>query len=231
MKKIIKINCLIGLLVLGLTSCQEDSIPEYSGPTVVNMQSNNESEFDVTFLEMDAITDKTFKIDISVQGEFSEQERVLKLKLGEKQTAVIGKNFDMPMEVVFEPGRLDTSIICTVYKEGLDYDGFYLDLQVEPNEDFEGGGVYGKILATFKYGFPKSWYASAGQIYMAEYILGKCTQAKYQFVYEVIGTIDLVEYADTPFASGLGTLKAELNALLEENPRIDDDGSNMVFKF
>lgn len=214
-----------------LFSCSEDEVQKYTGPVSVNMQSNSESEFAVAFLEHDNATlVKTFKIDISVQGPVSDKNRVVKFSLGSGQTAVAGTNYKMPMEAVIEAGKLDTNIICEVYKEGLDYEGLFLDLGIAPNEDFAGGGVYGRLSVKLKFGYPEQWYASAGQIFMANYILGKCTQAKYQFIYETIGTIDLVEYADTPFASGLSTLAKELNALLEKNPRLDDDGSNMVFK-
>lgn len=230
MKKLAVISCILGLAGFFLTSCNEDDIQEYTGPIAVNIQSNNETEFGVAFLENDPTPEKTFNINVSIQGPVSAQKRMVKFQLGDKQTAVAGNNYEMPMEAVIEAGKRDTTIVCKVYKEGLDYEGIYLDLRVAPNEDFEGGGVYDRLLVRFMFGFPTSWYASAGQIYMADYLLGKCTQAKYQFIYETIGTIDLVEYADTPFASGLGTLAAELNALLEKDPRIDDDGSVMVFK-
>lgn len=212
-----------------LFSCSEDEVQKYTGPVSVNIQSNNESELAIAFLEHDNATlVKTFKIDISVQGPVSDQDRVVKFSLGTGQTAVEGTNYKMPMEAVIEAGKLDTNIICEVYKEGLSYDALFLDLGIAPNEDFAGGGVYSRLSVKLKFGYPEQWYASEGDSFWGM-LLGKCTEAKYQFVYETIGTIDLKDYAKEGWGAGFVRLRDQLNALLEKDPRIDDDGSVMKF--
>ncbi|MEG1949806.1 MAG: hypothetical protein RR137_05485 [Odoribacter sp.] len=229
MRKIYKINGLFCLFLILLSSCQEDNIASYSGPVAVNMSSNGSREFGMTFVESGDILESTFDIVLSVQGEVSYQDRVVKFVFGDKQTAVSGTNFEMPGEALIPAGELTDTITCKVFKAGLTYDPLLIDLQIAPNVNFECGGVYGQILVKVMLGYPTEWYASEGDIFWADYLLGKCTQARYKFVSATIGTIDLKEYALKPWGAGFTQLAKELNALLEKNPLLDDDGSNMKF--
>ena len=114
MKRIL-ITSILGFLFSGLfMSCQEDEIKFYTGPVAINMTVDG----DGTFVSNETNEEKTFKIEFAVQGEVSDRDRVLKLAFGKGHTAVAGTNFDMPMEVIIEAGRLDTIIECKAYREG-----------------------------------------------------------------------------------------------------------------
>ena len=77
-------------------------------------------------------------------------------------------------------------------------------------------------------GFPASWQDPTG--WAAAYYLGECTQAKYAFVFEQIGTLDLTDYQGS-WGSGYADLANQLNEILKTDPRLDDDGSTMRFGF
>ena len=198
MKRIL-ITSILGFLFSGLfMSCQEDEIKFYTGPVAINMTVDG----DGTFVSNETNEEKTFKIEFAVQGEVSDRDRVLKLAFGKGHTAVAGTNFDMPMEVIIEAGRLDTIIECKAYREGLTMEPLMFDLVVDPRID------------------PSGW--------AAEYWLGKCTQAKYAFVFEQLGTLDLGPYQGS-FGSGYMDLMNKFNKILETDPRLDDDGKVMKF--
>lgn len=220
MKKRYIILMFLGIVMLSMMSCSEDSVEFYSGPAAVNITL---SEGDGIFVESEAITEKTFAVKFAVQATVSEKNRIIKLEYGKTHTAVAGVNFDMPDKIVLEAGRLDTIVECKVYKAGLTYDPLVIDFRIAANEDFEGGGVYDNLQVPMMLGFPSKWRDPTG--WAAEYGLGKCTQAKYKFVYEVIGTLDLSDYVGDYCMS----LARKLNEELKKNPRQDDDGSPMRF--
>ena len=219
--------CFIILLGLGFVvnfvACQEDEIDFYTGPVAINMAIN---EGDGTFVQGESDQEKVFKIKLSVQGDIS-KDRVLQLAFGEQHTAVAGTNFDLPMSVNIEAGRQDTIIECKVYRTGLTKEPLFFDLVVDPTGDFVGG-VDDELVVKLMIGFPTQWQDPTG--WAAEYYLGECTQAKYQFVFEQLGTLDLTEYQGS-WGSGYIALADKLNKILQEQnpPLLDDDGSVMKF--
>ena len=221
MKRIL-ITSILGFLFSGLfMSCQEDEIKFYTGPVAINMTVDG----DGTLVSNETNEEKTFKIEFAVQGEVSDRDRVLKLAFGKGHTAVAGTNFDMPMEVIIEAGRLDTIIECKAYREGLTMEPLMFDLVVDPSGDFVGG-VNDELLVKLMLGYPTKWIDPSG--WAAEYWLGKCTQAKYAFVFEQLGTLDLGPYQGS-FGSGYMDLMNKFNKILETDPRLDDDGKVMKF--
>lgn len=201
-------------------SCSEDEIEFYSGPVAVNITLE---EGDGIFVEDEVITEKTFSIKLAIQTVVSDKNRVIKLAYGNENTAIEGTNFELPTEVILEAGRLDTIIPCKVYKAGLTFEPLIVDLRIAANEDFVGGGVYDQLQVKMMLGYPSKWRDPTG--WAADYGLGKCTQAKYKFVYEQIGTLDLSDYVGDYCIS----LARKLNELLAKNPLPDDDGSPMKF--
>ena len=162
---------------------------------------------------------------MAVQGGLSDKNRVFKFTFGKEHTAVAGTNFELPMEVTLEAGRLDTVIQCKVFREGLTTDPLMFDLVVDPTGDFSGG-VYDEVLVKMMIGFPTKWVDPSG--WAADYWFGKCTQAKYAFVFEQLGTVDLGPYQGS-FGSGYMDLANKFNEILEKDPRLDDDGQIMRF--
>lgn len=221
MKKIL-ITSILGIFLLGMfTACQEDEIDFYNGPSALNMTLSG----DGTFVNIETNPEKTFQIKLAVQGENAETDRVIKFAFGKEHTAVAGTNFELPMEITLEPGRLDTVIDCKVYRAGLKEEPLIFDLVINPQGDFVGG-VYDELFVKLMIGFPTQWIDPTG--WAAGYYLGKCTQAKYKFVFEQLGTLDLSDYQGS-WGAGYADLANRLNKALEENPRTDDDGKVMKF--
>ena len=131
------------------------------------------------------------------------------------------------MEVKIEAGRLDTTINCKVYRQGLSEEPLYFDLLIDPSGDFVGG-VSDELLLKMMIGFPAQWIDPTG--WAASYYLGNCTQAKYKFVFEQLGTLDLSAYQGS-WGMGYAELANKWNKILEENPRLDDDGKVMRFGY
>ena len=181
-----KKRLLIGILGFAglLTACSEDEIDFYTGPAAVNITIDG----DGTFVQGGIDLEKTFDIQLAVQGEHSDKDRVLKFAFGKEHTAVAGTNFELPMEVTLEAGRLDTVIQCKVFREGLTTEPLMFDLMIDPTGDF-AGGVYDEVLVKMMIGFPTAWVDPSG--WAADYWLGKCTQAKYAFVFEQFPTVQI----------------------------------------
>lgn len=221
MKKIL-FTGILGIFLSGLfTACQEDEIDFYTGPAAINMTLDG----DGTFVNIETNQEKTFEIKLAVQGSNSLESRVVKFAFGKEHTAVAGTNFEMPMEVTLEAGRLDTVIECKVFRAGLTEEPLMFDLVIDPVGDFVGG-VKDELLVKMMIGYPTKWIDPTG--WAAGYYLGDCTQAKYKFVFEQLGTLDLSAYQGS-WGSGYAELAAKLNKILEDNPQIDDNGKVMKF--
>ena len=220
-KKLIYL-CLLGMLSF-LAACSEDEIDFYTGPTAINLSVSG----DGTFVKGETDEEKVFQIGLAVQGEVSDRDRIVRFDFGDEHTAEAGVNFEMPMEVVIEAGRLDTIIDCKVFRDGLSEEALIFDLIIGADCDFVGG-VYDELQMKLMIGFPASWQDPTGSA--AAYYLGECTQAKYAFVFEQIGTLDLTDYQGS-WGSGYADLANQLNEILKTDPRLDDDGSTMRFGF
>ncbi len=219
--------CFIILFELGLVvsfvACQEDEIDFYTGPVAINMTID---EGDGTFVQGESDQEKIFRIKLNVQGDIS-KDRVLKLAFGNQHTAEFGTNFELPMSISIEAGRQDTVIECKVYRVGLTEKPLFFDLIVDPLCDFVGG-VNGELIVKLMIGFPAQWKDPTG--WAAEYYLGKCTQAKYKFLFEQLGTLDLTKFQGA-WGSGYVDLANKLNKILQEQnpPLLDDNGAIMKF--
>lgn len=219
-----KKKLLIGILGLAglFTACSEDDVDFYTGPAAINMTIDG----DGTFIQGGDDQEKTFDIELAVQGNNSTKSRVLKFAFGKEHTAVAGTNFEMPMEITLEAGRLDTVIQCKVFREGLTTEPLMFDLVIDPTGDF-AGGVYDEVMVKMMIGFPTSWIPND---FWIGYFLGNCTQAKYAFVFEQLGTVDLSDYTGN-WGSDARNLAQKLNDILETNPRLDDNGQTMRFGY
>lgn len=213
-----KLTILVGIFIFLGISCQKDNIDFYNGPDAINITANG----DGAFVKTETNQEKTFSIILNLQGNLSSRNRVVEFETGAENTAKIGENVEMPMEVVLEAGRLDTIIECKVFRSGLSSDPLILDLRVKNGVDFEGGtksGVQVKLLI----GYPTSWIHT--QSWLPEYYFGKCTQEKYKFVEEQLGVLDLSAYG----MWDIYYMAADFNAILDENPRYNEDGTPMRF--
>ena len=100
------------------------------------------------------------------------------------------------------------------------------DLVIAEGGDFVGG-VYDELLVKLMIGFPTQWVDNTG--WAAGYALGKCTQAKYAFVFEQLELLIYQIMRELMDIWGYMELANRLNSILADNPRLDDDGKTMKF--
>lgn len=214
---------LLGLFFAGMfISCQEDKTGFYTGPTAINLSAIG----DGVFIKGGEDAEKTFQVVLAVQGEVADYDRVAKFAFGDEHTAVEGTNFELQKEVIIKAGTLSDTIDCKVFRTGLNDDPLMFDLTFDSTGDFVGG-VNGHLLIKMMLGFPTQWIDPTG--WAAGYAFGECTQAKYAFVFEQLGTLDLTGYEGAWGYLGFLELATQWNEILAANPRPDDDGSDMFF--
>lgn len=213
----------LSIFMIIFVSCSEDEIDFYTGPAAINLTVSG----DAVFVKGESDQEKTFQIGLAVQGEVSDRDRIVRFAFGEEHSAVLGTNFEMPMEITIKAGCLDTVVDCKVFRAGLTETPLMFDLVIDGQGDFIGG-VYDELLLKMMVGFPASWKDPTG--WAADYYLGECTQAKYAFVYEQLGTLDLADYQGQ-WGMGYADLAKQFNDILASNPRLDDDGETMRFGY
>lgn len=236
MKNILKSGLLLLALHFIFVACQEDEIETYHGPDAVNLLVQRKDSAEFSFLNAaPSLQEYIFEIEVQIQTIVQDRDRVVNLGLGDRTTGKLGTNFEVAKSVTIPAGETTVILPVKVFKEGLkDIEGgLVADIVVEPSVDFIAG-VYGKMKLAFSGDFPKDWYSSTGDVGAIPYFWGKCTKAKYEFVYNYIGTIDLKQWANwdyTPIIAMQGELNAELDRIAAETgERVkDDDGSDMYF--
>ena len=219
-------------LVAFMGSCQEDKIELYSGPDAISISAVNAVSFSFLSVPMEVNT-HDFILRLTALGHFSDKNRIVKLAAGEGTTANANM-YTLPTTVTIPAGAYIVEIPVTVMRDGAgETDDTLLEVQVEPSDDFLPG-LTTVIRYSYNKSFPRIWY-STGPPNMLSYFMGKCDLAKYQFVYEFLGTIDLIDWADG-FGTQTSILTAALNAAIDaynaanpDNPLKDSDGLNMRF--
>lgn len=236
MKNILKSGLLLLALHSTFVACQEDEIETYHGPDAVNLLVNSRDSAEFSFLNAaPSLEEYVFEVEVQIQTVSQDRDRVVNLGIGSRTTGVLGTNFEVAKSVTIPAGETSVVLPVKVFKAGLkDVEGgLVADIAVEPSADFVAG-VHGKMKLMFSGDFPKEWYSSTGDVGAIPYFWGKCTKAKYEFVYNYIGTIDLKKWANwdyTPIIAMQGELNAELDRIAAETgERVkDDDGSDMYF--
>lgn len=237
MKNILRNSFIMAVAALSFVACQEDEIEKYSGPGAVNMRIFGRDSAEFSFLTVAPKTEEyVFNVDVNIQTVIADYDRTVNIGLGERTTGVLGTNFEVADQVVIPAGETSVVLPVKVFKQGLvDIEGgLVADIVVKTSDDFIGG-VHDKVKLAFSGDFPKDWYSSSGDLAAIPFMIGKCTKAKYQFLFDHIGTIDLVDYASWDYGPIIA-LRSELNAKLDriaaENGGVrlkDDDGSDMIF--
>lgn len=236
MKNILKLWLVLLAVQPIFVACQEDEIETYHGPDAINLLIQRKDSAEFSFLSAPpSLEEYVFEVEVQIQTVAQDKDRVVNLGIGKYTTGELGTNFEVAKNVAIPAGETSVILPVKVFKEGLkDIEGgLVADIIVEPSADFVAG-VYGRIKLKFSGDFPQNWYSSTGNVGAIPYIWGRCTKAKYEFVYNYIGTIDLKKWASWDY-NIIIAMQNELNAELdriaaETGERVkDDDGSDMKF--
>lgn len=236
MKNILKSGLLLLAMQVIFVACQEDEIETYHGPDAVNLLIQRKDSAEFSFLSAaPSLQEYVFEVEVQIQTVTQDRARVVNLGIGSRTTAKLDTNFEVAQSVTIPAGEVSAILPVKVFKKGLkDIEGgLVADIMVEPSADFVAG-VYGKIKLVFSGDFPMDWYSSTGNVGAIPYMWGKCTKAKYEFVYNYIGTIDLKQWAGwdyNPIIAMQNELNGELDRIARETGKRvkDDDGSDMWF--
>ncbi|KAA6337899.1 hypothetical protein EZS27_014050 [termite gut metagenome] len=229
----IKTGIIMGAIFV-CASCKEDEIEVYSGPAAIDLSIAGTSDW--SFMINVAESEYIFNINLSAVGYLENKDRIVKFFVGERSTAP-STSYEIPSSVTIRAGESKGTTTLKVKKAGLgETDIYSLVLKIDPSGDFTGG-IRDSVAVSFTRDFPKSWYSSDGQSDggAAGYYLGKCTHAKYQVVFDFLGNIDLIDYSGwfdgsaSNLAIALNNAVAAYNSLHPDNPKKDDDGSDLVF--
>ena len=237
MKDILRNSFIAAVTVLMFVACQEDEINRYAGPDAVNMLIFGKDSAEFSFLTVDPkLEEYVFDVDVNIQTEIADYDRTVNIGLGERTTGILGTNFEVADQITIPAGKTSAVLPVKVYKQGLvDIEGgLVADIVVKTSDDFIGG-VRDRVKLVFSGDFPKDCYSSSGDVAAIPYMIGKCSKAKYQFLFEHLGTIDLIAYASwnyTPIIALRNELNAKLDKIAADNDGVrlkDDDGSDLIF--
>lgn len=148
MKKILILGIVL-LSFLGFTSCNKEEIETYQdsddiyfSPSVFPIPIGGAriltDSVGLSFgLENPAIIEKTYKIPIRVQGKLSTADRKVKLVIDPSSTAVEGKHFKLPDNIVMHAGKeVDTIEVKLFRTPDMKDKSMLLNLKLEENESF-----------------------------------------------------------------------------------------------
>lgn len=95
MRNIFKIWLLAGLVSFFMISCSEDKIETYSGPDAVNMWiGTTRDSAEMSFLALEpTLTEYDFNVELRIQSVLRNEDRDVKINLGELTTAVARRKF------------------------------------------------------------------------------------------------------------------------------------------
>lgn len=232
MKNLFKIGITLSLAAIML-SCQEDKIDVYNGPNAVSLTAKSTISFSFLSVPSSNATYE-FELVLTAIGHYSDKARTVKLSAGEGTTATTAM-YVLPATVTIPANEYTVSVPVTVNRAATPDSGApKLVVQIDPSDDFVRG-MSRSVELSFTKEYPTSWYTSGPQYSMLGYFMGKCDRQKYQFVYEYLGTIDLIDWADG-FGTQTSILCSALNAKIDAyNAAHPDahlkDGDNLDMRF
>jgi len=232
MKNLFTIGVLLTLSAI-MISCQEDKIHVYNGPDAISISTEFSRTFSFLSVPKDHAT-HDFILRLTAMGYYSDRDRTVRLSVGDSTTAT-PQMYNVPSTVTMPAGEYIVAFPVTIIRDGVEETGSpLLIIRIEPSEDF-ALGLSTNIRLTFTKEYPTSWYSSGPYYSMLGYYMGKCDKAKYEFVYEFLGTVDLVDWSDG-FGTQTSILTAALNAAITAynaanpgNTLKDSSGMDMWF--
>ncbi|ETN94971.1 DUF4843 domain-containing protein [Zhouia amylolytica] len=145
------LNYLVVIVVfVSAISCSEDAIDTYKGKdsiyftwavdglksgSIVTYMDSTGYSFAFDPIDVQSVV---YKLPVSVQGNVSDKDRVINVKVSEASTAVEGTHFELPEQVIFHANQAVDSIPLTLFRSpDLKIDTLRVVLELLPNENFD----------------------------------------------------------------------------------------------
>ncbi len=236
MKNIIRISLLCGLLAIVQLSCSEDEIQGYHGPEAMNLVLAG-SDPDMTFLNYAPdVMSYAFEVEAQLVGYAANAQRTVQIAVTEtylngEEADIPAGAYSVPSTVTLPAGEHTASVKVVVNRNGIADEGTYeIVIGIVDNDDFSGG--YSRSLKfSFTKEFPVEWYDSnvAGTNAMSwgGYWLGACTKARYKYLYEYFGQVDIAPWS-TDMMSMYPYIDDMNNKIIIHNSQFGDDQSKWL---
>ena len=240
MKNLMKISLLFSAMVVIISSCKEDAINPYIGPDAINiaMASGN---VNMSFLTL-APDVETYTFDVQAQlvGFASNVSRTIEFTVeatyhNDEETSIPAGSYTVPVNISMPAGEGRVSVPVQAHRSQFGDEGIYgIRVAVVANNDFDISS-HSTLELTFTKEFPKSWYDSMNTFY-AGYNLGVCTKARYEYLYNYAGTIDVGPWGASMGAAANTHIREMNRLIMEYNAQFgsdeskwlkDSDGSNL----
>lgn len=214
MKKII-IFCFLVFSISMVFSCKEDEIDLFNGKDAlfigVKMDERSTPEDDMDSVRnvsfgFTELEETTINFMVRLQGTPSKEDRKVKIEV--EGTAIKGTDYELNEQVVLPAGAHYVLIPCKLIRNPS-----LVDIEKEikiglvADELFEVPDA-NKARIKVSDGIPTEWVNN----FSAPYVLGRCTKAKYQFFYDMMGYYDLTDL----FYGDLNDVAKYLNRKIED---------------
>ncbi|SMC87268.1 DUF4843 domain-containing protein [Pedobacter nyackensis] len=214
MKKIIT-RCFLIFTISMAFSCKEDEIDLFTGKSALfigvkmDERSTPENDMDsvrnVSFGFTD-LQETTINFMVRLQGIPGKEDRKIKIKVAGSATK--GSDYELNENVVLPAGAHYVLVPCKIIRNPTLMDTQKnIALSLVADELFEVPDTT-RARINLSDGIPTNWVNNS----FAAYVLGRCTKAKYQFFYDMMGYYDLADilYGD------LNNISKYLNKKIED---------------
>lgn len=231
----------LSTLVISVFSCKKFETP------VFTEKPSFEFKDTVASAPMGFITEGTYnqKIVVRIFGRLPESD--IKLKFVATGSAQSGRDYKLPDDITFPKGASEITVDCEIYNSPELSKLGNRDLFLAINSSVESvTGIRPQIRIKIETDLPSQWVGYDEASYFFDSILGKCTKAKYQYFYKILGFYDFTtmpEFSNVwgaPFGAKMRVYAKYLNQQIDEENAIlvaagkdtlkDDDGSELRFK-
>ena len=184
---------LLGLIILLASSCQEDSIPTYSGGARIQWLTkflDDSLRVDFSFTQLtDGATQAVVELPFKVIGPTSDHDRAFSLRQVDDEgdnAAVEGVDFTLPEQLYVEKGKLDGIVPVTLMRTpALDQETRRLALEFVTDGEFgPGARLQQRAIIEFsnQLAKPSSW-----EYYIEWQDWGMYSKGKHMFINQVLG--------------------------------------------
>lgn len=215
---------IILLVVVGVYSCQEDTLLQYEGGNFLNFDKNSESDsLEVSFFFHPGQEQIQVPVGLEIVGNILEKNTEFNLDFDAENSTATEDDFELPEILEFKAGKVKDTINLTLNKSEKLNDSIYkLILKIVPNSNFQTGITEKSILKiyfTSKISQPTWWVGDIESIYLGEF-----SAEKYNLFFEVTGQSDLTNM----HLSTVRQYALMFKRYLAENPTYEKNGRLMT---